>query len=199
MKPSTCAASAPFGYDRRGHRDDLDAGDVEAVSIAAIASREMSSESSTGRSLSREGRGRRAPPRPRAPAAPSCPGVPLHALPHVDGFVAFMPSTVRRCAKASDRQQARRHVEVVRRPHRREHLPLRSRICPRTGRQDLGPHDAVRCQPVEAVPFDDLEIEEAPRDREEGDEHEQAERLRAPAHLGKLGVLSGDLHGVTAS
>jgi hypothetical protein len=149
----------------------------------------MSSESSTGRSLSRGGAGGR-----RA----GLDGGSLHAFPHVDGLVAVHAEHRAQVREGLRRQQARRHVEVVRRPHRREHLALAIADLAAHGRQDLRPHDAVGGEAVEAVALDHLQVEEASRDREEGGEHEQAERPRAPAHLGKLGVLSGDLHPLTA-
>ena len=48
MKPTTCAAIAPNGYDRRGTETILTPGRSTPVSIDAIASREMSSAISTG-------------------------------------------------------------------------------------------------------------------------------------------------------
>ena len=48
MNPTTCAASVPNGYDRRGPDTILMPGRSTPVSIDAIASREMSSAISIG-------------------------------------------------------------------------------------------------------------------------------------------------------
>ena len=105
----------------------------------------------------------------------------LDALPHVDGLVAVHAQQRPQAREALGGQLPRRHVEVVRGPHRREHPPLAVADLPAHGRQKLGAHDAVGGDAVEAVALDDLQIEEPPRDRQK---HRPSRAARRTARAG---------------
>ena len=86
----------------------------------------------------------------------------------------FMPSSAAQPREPLGGELPRRDVDVVRRPHRRQHLPLAVADLPAHRRQDLGVDDAVGGDPEERVPLDDLQVEEPPGDRQEADQHDAA-------------------------